>query len=264
MATVYIVIQNAIGVVAARAMDLHPVVGLLGGSITLTGGHGTGGAYATRFGETMNLQGAMELTMACATAGLVLGGLLGGPLAEFLIRRHHLSGPAEADTEAAPTTDDTPEDSVTSASFLNALFVILLCLAGGRFLARVMEGTGIILPDFLFCLLLGVVVRNVLPLTPRFRLSEASVDLLGSIALSLFLVMALMAMKLLDLVNLAGPRAAARHHPASESAPAAPVADGTSGFAAPPALRPATAPAPLSRCPRTSRRPRPALLHAAY
>jgi glutamate:Na+ symporter, ESS family len=204
--TVYIVIQNAIGLVAARAMDLHPTVGLLGGSVTLTGGHGTGAAYATRFGETMNLQGAMELTMACATAGLVLGGLLGGPLAEFLIRRHRLSGPTEAaPAEAAPTAAGTPEDGVTAASFLNALFVILLCLAGGQLLAHLMEGTRFILPDFLFSLLLGVVVRNVLPLTRRFRLSEASVDLLGGTALSLFLVMALMAMKLLDLVNLAGP-----------------------------------------------------------
>ncbi len=204
--TVYIVIQNAIGLVAARVMDLHPVVGLLGGSITLTGGHGTGGAYATRFGETMNLQGSMELTMACATAGLVLGGLLGGPLAEFLIKRHGLSGPTEAaPVEAAPTAAGAPEDSVTATSFLNALFVILLCLAGGQLLAHLMEGTGLILPDFLFCLLLGVLVRNLLPLTRRLRLSEASVDLLGSTALSLFLVMALMAMKLLDLVNLAGP-----------------------------------------------------------
>jgi glutamate:Na+ symporter, ESS family len=90
VATIFIVIHNAIGLAAAQAMDLHPVVGLLGGSITLTGGHGTGGAYATRFGETMNLQGAMELTMACATAGLVLGGLLGGPLAAFLL---HQAGP---------------------------------------------------------------------------------------------------------------------------------------------------------------------------
>jgi glutamate:Na+ symporter, ESS family len=204
--TVYIVLQNAIGLVAARAMDLHPVVGLLGGSITLTGGHGTGGAYATRFGETMNLQGAMELTMACATAGLVLGGLLGGPLAESLIRRHHLSGaaaPEPAETTATPATERA--ERVTAASFLGVLFVILLCLAGGQMLAHLMEDTGFILPDFLFCLLLGVLVRNLLPLTRRFRLNEASVDLLGSVALSLFLVMALMAMKLLDLVNLAGP-----------------------------------------------------------
>ena len=203
--TVFIVIQNAIGIAAARAMDLHPVVGLLGGSITLTGGHGTGGAYAARFGETMNLQGAMELTMACATAGLVLGSLLGGPLAAFLIRRHRLQGPSDQNVETIAGEDASPADGVTSASLLSALFVILACLAVGRLLAQAVEGTGFILPDFLFCLLLGVVVRNVLPFTPRFRLSQGSVDLLGGIALSLFLVMALMAMKLLDLVNLAGP-----------------------------------------------------------
>jgi ESS family glutamate:Na+ symporter len=68
-----------------------------------------------------------------------------------------------------------------------------------------MQNTGFILPDFLFCLLLGVVIRNVTPFIPGFRLSGASVDLLGGTALSLFLVMALMAMKLLDLANLAGP-----------------------------------------------------------
>jgi ESS family glutamate:Na+ symporter len=212
---VYILIQNAIGLSLAWVMDLHPVVGLLGGSITLTGGHGTGGAYATRFGETMNLQGAMELTMACATAGLVMGGVLGGPLAQYLIRRHRLSGPVEG------AQDDTPgasavgaaeagapeevEDAVTANSFMTALFVILFCLVGGQFLAQLMQDTGFILPDFLFCLLLGVLIRNIQPFIPGFHLSQASVDLLGGTALSLFLVMALMAMKLLDLANLAGP-----------------------------------------------------------
>jgi ESS family glutamate:Na+ symporter len=205
---VYIIVQNIIGLGVAWAMDLHPVVGLLGGSITLTGGHGTGGAYATRFGETMNLQGAMELTMACATAGLVLGGLLGGPLAEFLIRRHRLQGPAAEGAVEGPATaaDDAPEeDAVTSGPFMVALFVIVVCLVGGQLLAHLMQNTGFILPDFLFCLLLGVVIRNVTPFIPGFRLSGASVDLLGGTALSLFLVMALMAMKLLDLANLAGP-----------------------------------------------------------
>jgi ESS family glutamate:Na+ symporter len=203
---VYIIVQNIIGLAVAWAMDLHPVVGLLGGSITLTGGHGTGGAYATRFGETMNLQGAMELTMACATAGLVLGGLLGGPLAEFLIRRHRLQGPAEGAVEGPATAaDDAPEDAVTSGPFMVALFVILVCLVGGQALAHLMQNTGFILPDFLFCLLLGVLIRNLSPFIPGFRLSGASVDLLGGTALSLFLVMALMAMKLLDLANLAGP-----------------------------------------------------------
>src|SRR5688572_16624006 len=104
ISTGFIAIQNIVGIAAALAMDLHPLVGLLGGSITLTGGHGTGAAYGGRFGETMNLAGAMELTMACATAGLVLGSLLGGPVAEFLITKYGLSGPTVADEQAAAAT----------------------------------------------------------------------------------------------------------------------------------------------------------------
>ena len=101
---VFIAVQNAVGIAAAFAMDLHPLVGLLGGSVTLTGGHGTGAAYGARFGDTMNIAGAMELTMACATAGLVLGSLLGGPLAVSLIKRYQLA-PAAAPVAAAADRD---------------------------------------------------------------------------------------------------------------------------------------------------------------
>jgi ESS family glutamate:Na+ symporter len=187
-------------------MDLHPIMGLLGGSITLVGGHGTGAAYAGRFGETMNLQGAMELTMACATGGLVVGAVLGGPLAEYLLKRHKLSGPAPQDAEEAKEVPASRmEDSVTSQSLLATLFILLLCLAGGKFFVHLMEGTGFILPDFVFCLLLGVVIRNLSSLTKGFQMSDTTVEIVGNVVLSLFLVMALMTMKLLDLVNLAGP-----------------------------------------------------------
>jgi ESS family glutamate:Na+ symporter len=205
IAMAFVVVQNAVGIAAAVAMDLHPVVGLLGGSVTLTGGHGTGAAYGGRFGETMNIAGAMELTMACATAGLVLGSVLGGPLAEYLVRRYRLA-PSETGT-AAETVDsnDADGDTVTPHSVLNALFAILVCLAGGKMLARLVQGTGIILPDFLFCLLLGVAIRNAGTMVRGIRVSGATVDLLGAVALSLFLVMALMGMRLVDLVSLAGP-----------------------------------------------------------
>jgi glutamate:Na+ symporter, ESS family len=201
-----IVAQNAVGLTAARLMDMHPVVGLLGGSITLVGGHGTGAAYAGRLGETMNIQGIMELTMACATAGLVIGAVLGGPLAEFLLRRYRLSGPApDAATGADGKPDDAADDPITAQSLLNTLFVILLCLAGGKLLAGLVANTGFILPDFVFSLLLGVVIRNVSSATGRIPMSDATVDAIGNVALSMFLVMALMTMRLLDLVNLAGP-----------------------------------------------------------
>jgi ESS family glutamate:Na+ symporter len=207
ISVVLIAVQNAIGVTAARLMDMHPVVGLLGGSITLVGGHGTGAAYAGRLGETMNLQGIMELTMACATAGLVIGAVMGGPLAELLLRRYRLSGPppgvdADADGKA---DEEAADDPITAQSLLNTLFVILLCLAGGRVLAGLVVHTGFILPDFVFSLLLGVVILNASTVTRRFRMSGATVDAIGNVALSMFLVMALMTMRLLDLVNLAGP-----------------------------------------------------------
>jgi glutamate:Na+ symporter, ESS family len=201
----FILVQNLVGIAAALAMDLHPLVGLLGGSITLTGGHGTGAAYGGRFGETMNLVGSMELTMACATAGLVLGSLLGGPVAEFLITRFQLSGPAAPAEETAAAAVAEAHDPITVQSVLNVLLAILACLAFGRMVARIVSGTGVILPDFLFCLLFGVVIRNVATWVPFLRLSDTSVDLLGGVALSMFLVMALMGMRLVDLFSLAGP-----------------------------------------------------------
>jgi ESS family glutamate:Na+ symporter len=142
--------------------------------------------------------------MACATAGLVLGSLLGGPLAEYLVGRYRLSAPAAPPVEHAAETTEDP-DPITAQSVLNTLFAILSCLAVGKVLARIVQGTGFILPDFLFCLLLGVVIRNVSNFLPRVRVSGATVDLLGSVSLSLFLVMALMGMRLVDLVSLAGP-----------------------------------------------------------
>jgi glutamate:Na+ symporter, ESS family len=204
ISAVLIVAQNVIGIGAALALDLHPVVGLLSGSITLVGGHGTGAAYAGRLGDTMNLQGAMELAMACATAGLVLGAVLGGPVTEYLIKRHQLSGPS-ADSSEEETVVERDDDAVNSRTLINALFVVLVCLAGGRLLARMVEATGFIMPDFVFCLLLGVVIRNASNLTPKIQLSPRAIDCVGDMALSLFLVMALMTMKLLDLANLAGP-----------------------------------------------------------
>ena len=198
-----VVAQNAVGIGIALALDLHPVIGMLGGSITLVGGHGTGAAYAGRLGETLNLQGAMELTMGCATAGLVIGAILGGPVSEWLIKRHRLSGPSAAATQAEAET--VASDEITARSLLNVLFVVLACLAGGKLLVKLIEGSGVILPDFVFCLLLGVVIRNLLTFAKSVRVSDRTIEAVGDVTLSLFLVMALMTMKLLDLVNLAGP-----------------------------------------------------------
>ena len=205
ISAVLVVFQNVVGIGAALALDLHPVIGLFGGSITLVGGHGTGAAYAGRLGETMNLQGVMELAMAAAPAGLVMGAILGGPITDYLIKRHRLSGPKVDPAAEDTVTKNLEPDEVTSASLINTLFIILACLAGGKALVKLVEHTGFILPDFVFCLLLGVVIRNISAFTNLYRMSDRTIETVGDVALSLFLVMALMTMKLLDLANLAGP-----------------------------------------------------------
>jgi len=200
----YLILQNGLGLIAAVSMDLHPLVGLLSGSITLSGGHGTGIAYAQQFQDTSNLAGAMELAMACATFGLVLGGLIGGPLAGRLIRKHQLH--SDIENQAGQGVDQLPVDrKIDSDNYLLSLFYIVLCLIGGTAIASVMSDFAFTLPDFVWCLLIGVIIRNGAIFHRHLRVHTESVSLIGNLSLSLFLAMALMSLQLWNLVSLAGP-----------------------------------------------------------
>ncbi len=200
-------LQNAVGLVMARLLDLHPLVGLLGGSIALTGGHGTAAAYAASFGETRNLQSAMELGMAAATAGLILGSLLSGPVAERLMRRARAR--TQKATGQAPVVAAPPENPlhmpITTEQLLFVLLVCLLCIGVAYYVHGLMQGTGILLPDFLWALLVGMAVRNVATLLRIEGINDRAAQAVGGVSLSLFLIMALMSMRILDLATLAGP-----------------------------------------------------------
>jgi ESS family glutamate:Na+ symporter len=199
----YLIVQDTLGVLAAVGLDLHPLIGLLSASITLSGGHGTGAAYAQQFSDVHNLAGAMELALACATFGLVIGGLLGGPIAGRLIRRHRLE-PEERvhDVEHPSEAEEAP---IGSGTLLLTLFQLTLCLIGGGLLADAFAGASFRLPSFVWCLFIGVLIRNLAPLTPRLTVHRPTVDAMGFLALSLFLAMALMSLRLWELVGLAGP-----------------------------------------------------------
>ena len=200
------ILQGTIGLAMARVLDLHPLVGLLGGSISLVGGHGTAAAYATSFAETRNLQGALELGMAAATAGLILGSLLAGPVAERVMRRvaSRGRGTAEPPVPAAPQQTAVLAP-ITAEQLLFVLLVCLACIAGARFLQELMRDTGLLLPSFLWALLIGMVVRNAGSLLGLKSVNDNAVQAVGSVSLSLFLIMALMSMRVLDLASLAGP-----------------------------------------------------------
>jgi glutamate:Na+ symporter, ESS family len=201
------ILQGAIGLVMARALDLHPLVGLLGGSISLVGGHGTAAAYATSFAETRNLQGALELGMAAATAGLILGSLLAGPVAERVMQRAGARGASagQASAAGASTQPAAVAAPITAEQLLFVLLVCLACIAGARFLQELMRDTGLLLPSFLWALLIGMLVRNVGSLLGLRGVNDSAVQAVGSVSLSLFLIMALMSMRVLDLATLAGP-----------------------------------------------------------
>ena len=199
------VMQCAIGVGMAQLLDLHPLVGLLGGSISLTGGHGTAAAYAASFADTRNLQGALELGMAAATAGLILGSLLAGPVAERVMRR---TGARTAGRSGAtePAAGESPVVMpITAEQLLFVLLVSLVCIGGAHLVHGLLKGSGILLPDFLWALLIGMVVRNLAPLFRVRQINDSAVQAFGSVSLSLFLIMALMSMRILDLATLAGP-----------------------------------------------------------
>jgi ESS family glutamate:Na+ symporter len=201
------ILQGVIGLAMARALDLHPLVGLLGASISLVGGHGTAAAYATSFAETRNLQGALELGMAAATAGLILGSLLAGPVAERVMRRTGArggsAGSGKADGKAPqPEAVQAP---ITAEQLLFVLLVCFACIAGARFMQELVRDTGLLLPSFLWALLIGMVIRKAGSLLGLKGVNDSAVQAVGSVSLSLFLIMALMSMRVLDLATLAGP-----------------------------------------------------------
>lgn len=210
-----LILQDVAGLAAAWAMDLHPLVGLLAGSITLMGGHGTGAAYAVRFTEMHNLQGAMELAMACATFGLVLGGLLGGPVTQRLIKRHNLVPSGAGSSPSAPSVGikdqaDTSSSgsspvSLSPSGFIESLLLIALCVLSGRWLSEITQNAYVTLPAFVWTLFTGVLIRNGLTLTGWRKVDDNTVALLGGVSLSLFLSMALISLRLWELVSLAVP-----------------------------------------------------------
>ncbi|MFJ7311490.1 sodium/glutamate symporter [Pseudomonas sp. NPDC098747] len=201
-----LVVQNAMGIGLAKALGLDPLVGLLTGSITLSGGHGTGAAWGTTFSEKYGLASASELAMASATFGLVLGGLIGGPVARLLLKRVQTPG-LEQEKPRLPKGFEQPnkERSITPFSFIETIALIAVSLMGGTMLSGALLETAFELPTFVCVLFVAVVIRNGLSALGLYQVFEREVSVLGNVSLSLFLAIALMSLKLWDLAALALP-----------------------------------------------------------
>lgn len=240
---ILIVIQDVVGVTMASMLSLKPLMGLITGSITLSGGHGTAGSWGGILETEYGIKGAVALGMAVATFGLVSGGIVGGPIARFLIRRinarkvavgaaviepldesvdkdqlraqqHALAEKAvKAGDVFAPQGQTSPVEHVmftdvheprliTSMSALETLTLYAVCLVSANLFTDYVSNA---LPTFVWALMTGIVVRNVLTRVFSFDMFDRAIDLLGNVALSLYLAIALLSLDLWQLADLAGP-----------------------------------------------------------
>lgn len=205
-----LLVQNTVGIALAKLLGLDPLMGLLAGSITLSGGHGTGGAWGKVFTEYYGFQSATEVAMACATFGLVFGGLIGGPIARFLVR--NMKTPAVSqdydDNKEMPMAFEKPQTGrvISSLVLIETLAMIAICMVVGKFISQwLLDSYQFTLPTFVCVLFTGVVLSNSLSWVGFYRVFDRAVSVLGNVSLSLFLAMALMSLKLWELASLAIP-----------------------------------------------------------
>lgn len=204
--TLLVIFQNAIGMGLAKAFNIHLLLGLCTGSASMTGGHGTAGSFAPLFESLYGCDGALLVGMAAATFGLVSGGLIGGPVGNFLVRRHGLAEVAASrrndPTQAAAHEQELP---LSAKGMTLAANQIIICMGIGTLIYLALKLVGITFPSYVGGMVMGVVLRNISVYTHAFHTPLPEIDCIGNISLSLFVSMALMSLKLWELKALALP-----------------------------------------------------------
>ena len=202
VAAVFLVLQDATGVGLALLFGAHPGYGLMGGSVSFAGGHGTAIAWGAE-AEAAGLTGASEVGIAFATFGLIAGGLIGGPIARRLIARHGLQGP-EAEESASKQENRDDGDAAQLFHILVAILVLAVCVELGSLVNRALFGRGVLLPGFLTAMFVGVVITNLADVL-SLRINATTVAKFGEVSLNVFLAMSLMSMQLWTLAGAAAP-----------------------------------------------------------
>jgi glutamate:Na+ symporter, ESS family len=206
-ATVYLMLQNTIGIGVATMIEGHPAYGLLAGSVSFAGGHGTGITYGQLFADKYGLLGTVEVAMACATFGLIFGGLVGGPIAKYLIAKHNLKADEEVSVESKSIKAQIKDSLVNMDVIINATFILAVCIGIGEHIHGWLETKDITMPLYLPSLFVGIILTNMADLF-RIKRSERFLDainLWSDVSLTLFLSMSLMSMQLLMLSSALRP-----------------------------------------------------------
>ncbi|MTH96885.1 sodium/glutamate symporter [Roseibium sp. RKSG952] len=206
---VCMVMQNGVGMLNALLWGLPAQSGVLLGTASLIGGHGTAIAWGPVLADQYGVAGAAELGIAAATLGLIVASLLGGPLASFLISRNKLvAGDDGGDAATGAETDlPTASDPITNRGFMRSILWIHVAILIGYSAYEALQAAGVLLPLFVPCLLAGIVLSNTLPRIFKdipWPAQTAAMALISEFSLSVFLAMSLMSMQLWTLASSAG------------------------------------------------------------
>lgn len=206
----YMFLQNFTGVGMATLLGMDAAVGVLAGTTSLIGGHGTAIAWTPVFQERYGIVNASEIGIAAATFGLVLSSLMGGPIARFLITRNKLE-PKVVEQPDVGVVHEQQQTSINLYSVLMAWLALNLSIGLGSLLQEGLEATGVKqldLPLFVCCLFGGIILTHLVPkMMPKVRWPQGSrsLALISDLALGMFLAMSLMSLQLWTLAGVAGP-----------------------------------------------------------
>jgi glutamate:Na+ symporter, ESS family len=213
LATFFCFVQNFAGIGIALGFGENPLLGVMAGSVTLVGGPATGLAFAPVF-EQAGLRGAGPLALTAATAGIVCGGLVGGPVGTRLIRSFGLRSPgsttAKAAQEMRAELEETTETLIVEVdredtSLMRNLAVLALAMGLGSLVSSYIQSLGVTMPGYIGAMLVASVLRNVDDGTRWLGIDQRAMEFMGNLALNIFLVVALMSLKLWELAGLALP-----------------------------------------------------------
>ena len=212
LATIFCFVQNFVGIAIALGFGENPLLGVMAGSVTLVGGPATGLAFAPLF-EEAGLRGAGALALTAATGGIVCGGLVGGPVGTSLIRRFNLRSttPKAAASQEVSAEIETPVETIVvevdreDTSLMRNFAVLALAMALGSQVSVYIQSLGITMPGYIGAMLVASVLRNLDDRTRWLGIDQRAMEFMGNLALNIFLVVALMSLKLWELAGLALP-----------------------------------------------------------
>ena len=203
-ATLLVVLQNVVAVGLSGLVGVNPLLALMTGSTPMTGGHGTAAAFSPDI-EAMGIVGAQTVALAAATFGLVSGSMMGGPVANRLIVKHDLMNKKKSSSVSIDEDMLDEKESILDGEKIGmAFFQILIAMGIGTYVSALIASTGFTMPEYIGGMLIAAVIRNISD-SGAFKTPQEEIGVVGDVALNLFLAMALMTLKLWELIDLAGP-----------------------------------------------------------